>query len=80
MDAPTPSPRSRWRAAAVATDRAIQALADVATSRMDAIEERVRELELRDARREGASSGWARAQPWLSVLVSIIALAWNVID
>lgn len=78
MDAPTPSPRSRWRVAAVATDRAVQALADVATSRMDAIEERVRDLEIKDAERRGASSGWVRAQPWLAIAIAAASLAWSV--
>jgi hypothetical protein len=58
----------------VATDP-VRELAEVATRRHDGLEARVRALELADARRDGAASGWARAQPWLSLAVAVGALA-----
>lgn len=62
----------------MATDRAVQALVDVATSRMDGIEDRVRVLEAAEHRREGASTGAARVQPWVSTAIALAALAWTL--
>jgi len=53
----------------------VRELAAVATARIDALEARVRALEIADARRDGASSGWARVQPWISTLIAAGALA-----
>jgi hypothetical protein len=47
----------------------------IATRRIDGIEERLREMEMASARRDGASSGWARVQPWVSTAVAAAALA-----
>lgn len=57
------------------TDAAVRELAAVATTRIDAVEARLRAVEQAEARREGASTGWARAQPWLSLAVALAALA-----
>lgn len=53
----------------------VRELATVATTRIDALEERLRALEIADARRDGASSGWARVQPWISTAIAAAALA-----
>jgi transglutaminase-like putative cysteine protease len=57
----------------------VRELARAATARADALEARVRALEIADARRDGASSGWSRAQPWVSALISLAALGVSVL-
>ena len=56
-------------------DSATRELALIATRRIDGIEARIRDLEMASARRDGASSGWARIQPWVSTAVAAAALA-----
>lgn len=60
-------------------DALLRDLAGVATQRHDALEARVRVLELALARAEGASTGWARAQPWVTTVIAGGALAWSVL-
>lgn len=61
---------------------AVRDLANAATIRIDLVEERmtktedrVRLLELHDARSDGASGTWSKIQPWVSTVVAISALA-----
>lgn len=68
----------------MATDSAtlLRDLANAATNRVDAVEERlgrtedrVRELELKHARIEGTQSTWTKVQPWIVTAISAAALA-----
>jgi hypothetical protein len=69
------------------TDDPVRQLADAATARADAhderlrtAEDRVRALELAEAERRGASGGFARIVPWIAILISggsLIATLWR---
>lgn len=68
------------------SDDPVRQLADAATARADAHddrlrtqEERVRSLELAEAERRGASGGFARVVPWLAILISAAALISNLL-
>ena len=63
----------------MAADPAVLALAQAATTRIDAAEERAERLELRVrameielAQLRGASSVWTRAAPWMAIGVSSV--------
>lgn len=69
----------------MASDDPLRQLADAATARADAHddrlrtqEERVRALELAEAERRGASGGFARIVPWIAILIAAASLIANL--
>jgi hypothetical protein len=64
----------------------LRQLAEAATSRADALEDRVRDLEvyrrgqeLAEARREGAAGGVQRLAPWVAIVATAITILLNVV-
>lgn len=67
------------------SEEAVHKLAEAATSRADVhderlrvAEDRIRALELSDARRDGAAGGMARVVPWLALVVAVAGVVANI--
>jgi hypothetical protein len=56
----------------------VRELARAATTRIDLNDKRIRRLEELEAERRGATAGFARLPPWVSIVIALGALALNV--